>query len=157
LSEILVAGIGNVFRGDDAFGVEVARRLARRGVGDGVRVVDFGIRGFDLAYALSAGPRAAILVDATSRGGSPGTLYVLEPGDLAEGTTIDTHGMHPLRAIELARALGGLPPILRVVACEARDVGDDDDVTVGLSSEVEAAVDRAMALVDQLVGEIDHA
>src|ERR1700758_4827464 len=76
---ILVAGVGNIFLGDDAFGVEVVQRLARRALPDGVRVVDFGIRGLDLVYALLDGYETVVLVDAAPRGGSPGTLYVLEP------------------------------------------------------------------------------
>src|SRR5438270_10803156 len=76
---VLVAGIGNIFLGDDAFGVEVAQRLAQRPLPAGVRVVDFGIRGLDLTYALLDGQDAVILVDATLRGGPPGTLYVIEP------------------------------------------------------------------------------
>ncbi len=78
---ILIAGIGNIFLGDDAFGVEVVRRLSRsaRKLPDEVRIVDFGIRGFDLAYALMEGYEVAILVDATPRGGVPGTLYTIEP------------------------------------------------------------------------------
>ena len=78
MTRLLVAGIGNIFLGDDAFGVEVAQRLMKRPQSDGVRVVDFGIRSFDLALALERCD-AAILVDATARGGAPGTLYVLEP------------------------------------------------------------------------------
>jgi hydrogenase maturation protease len=80
---ILIAGIGNIFLGDDAFGVEVAKRLAGQSFPEGVRVVDFGIRGFDLAYALLEGPDVTILVDACPRGGAPGTVYVIE-ADLAE-------------------------------------------------------------------------
>src|SRR6202030_732892 len=76
---ILIAGIGNIFLGDDAFGVEVVRRLAARKLPDAIRVVDFGIRGFDLAYALMEGYEITILVDATPRGGQPGTLYTIEP------------------------------------------------------------------------------
>jgi hydrogenase maturation protease len=78
LPRVLVACIGNIFLGDDAFGVEVAQRLAGRGLPEGVRVVDFGIRGLDLTFALLDDYEAVILVDATPRGGDPGTLYVLE-------------------------------------------------------------------------------
>ncbi|MGH7848434.1 MAG: hydrogenase maturation protease, partial [Candidatus Binatia bacterium] len=74
-AKILVAGIGNIFLGDDGFGVEVARELAKRKLPESVRVVDFGIRGFDLAYALLDGYDLTILVDAAPRGGLPGTLY----------------------------------------------------------------------------------
>src|SRR5882672_1813652 len=80
---ILVAGIGNIFLGDDAFGSEVARKLQQCSLPKDVRVVDFGIRGFDLAYALLDGHEVTILVDATPRGGEPGTLYTIEP-DLSE-------------------------------------------------------------------------
>jgi hydrogenase maturation protease len=79
MSGILIAGMGNVFKGDDAFGVEVVQRLGRKALPDGVKVVDFGIRGIDLTYALLDGYRAAVLVDAVQRGGQPGTVYVVEP------------------------------------------------------------------------------
>src|ERR1051325_7107702 len=84
---LLVAGIGNIFMGDDAFGCEVARRLSARTLPAGVRVVDFGIRGFDLAYAIMDGPDVTVLVDATPRGGAPGTVYTIEPdlNDLNRG------------------------------------------------------------------------
>lgn len=99
---ILVAGIGNIFFGDDAFGVEVARRLLERPWPEKVRVVDFGIRGFDLAYAFLDGYDKVILVDTIQRGGTPGTLYVIEP-DLEEAAShpqemaVETHGMPPRR------------------------------------------------------------
>jgi hydrogenase maturation protease len=154
---ILVAGIGNVFLRDDGFGVEVARRLAERGVLRGrADVVDFGIRGFDLALALSSpDARAAILVDIATRGGTPGTLYVLEPDDVADVATPDGHGLDPVKAIAMARALGGLPPVLRLVACEPSLIDEE----AGLSTAVEAAVERAITLVCDLVREHggDHA
>src|SRR5689334_8572384 len=111
---ILVAGIGNIFLGDDAFGVEVAQRLARRAWPEGVRVVDFGIRGLDLAYALLDGYDAAILVDAAPRGGPPGSLYVIEPSEggpagqdeVGAGTLIEGHGMDPVKVLRLVAALG---------------------------------------------------
>ena len=105
---VLVAGVGNIFLGDDAFGVEVVQRLARRPLPDGVRVVDFGIRGFDLTYALLDGYEAVILVDAAPRGGRPGTLYVIEPelddgGEPpATGLMIDPHNLDPARVLRLA-------------------------------------------------------
>src|SRR4051812_31840983 len=112
---ILIAGIGNIFFGDDAFGSEVARRLMSRGVPDGVRAVDFGIRGLDLAYALMDGYDAAILLDTTPRGGSPGTIYVIDPGSgdahshEGDDLLIQTHDMDPLKVLRLAKALGALP------------------------------------------------
>src|SRR5262245_23984623 len=114
---ILIAGIGNIFLGDDAFGVEVVRRLADRHLPEGVRAHDFGIRGFDLANALLDGYDAAILVDALARGEEPGTLYVLEPDvDLPEDTTpIPAHDLHPAQALRLVQAQGGRLPWLRVL------------------------------------------
>src|SRR6516162_9596523 len=108
---ILVAGVGNIFLGDDAFGVEVAQRLMPRPQPEGVRVVDFGIRGLDLAYTLLDGYEAVVLVDAAPRGGTPGTLYVLEP-DLESLTSsdegapmIETHNLHPARVLRLVAAM----------------------------------------------------
>src|SRR5690242_11935071 len=121
---ILVACVGNIFLGDDAFGVEVARRLARRELPDGVRVGDFGIRGLDLTYALLDGYEAVVLVDAAPRGGPPGTLYVLDvageglPDAEGAAPVIETHGMDPVKVLRLAAALGGPVGRLLLVACE---------------------------------------
>lgn len=149
--KILVAGVGNVLLGDDGFGVEVAQRLAVRPLPDGVRVVDFGIRGMDLAYALLAGFDAAIVVDAVSRGGAPGTLYVLEPrvGPEHEGGP-DTHAMHPARVLALAGAMGGAVATMRLVGCEPGPI-DLDELSMGLSAPVAAAVEPAVALVESIV------
>src|ERR1700719_105979 len=104
-TRLLIAGVGNIFLGDDAFGVEGAQRLARRPLPEGVRVVDFGIRGLDLAYALLDGYEAVVLVDAAPRGGRPGTLYVLEPEPgpalpPGEGAPlIEAHNMNPARVL----------------------------------------------------------
>ena len=115
---VLIAGIGNVFLGDDGFGVEVARRLAERELPAGVKVADFGIRGMDLAYELQEDYDAAVLVDAVPRGGEPGTLYVIEPELEAAGPVLDAHAMDPVRVLGLARTLGTLPPRVLVVGCE---------------------------------------
>ena len=109
---VLIAGVGNIFLGDDAFGVEVAQLLARRQLPDGVRVVDFGIRGLDLAYTLLDPYEAVVLVDAMPRGGRPGTLYVLEPECVpAEGSEaiplMDAHSLDPARVLRLVASLGG--------------------------------------------------
>ncbi len=112
---ILIAGIGNIFFGDDAFGVEVARGLAGRSLPDGIKVIDFGIRGLDLAYALLDQYAAVILVDAVPRGGAPGTLYVLEPDlDSADGAEesaamLEPHALDPHKVLRLARSLGRRP------------------------------------------------
>jgi hydrogenase maturation protease len=156
-ARILVAGIGNIFLGDDAFGVEVARRLSRRDLPEGVRVVDFGIRGLDLAYALLEDYDTVILVDATRQGGEPGALYVIEP-ELAgapEGDTaaalVDAHGMHPMRVLEMVRELGGQPKHVLVVGCEPATLGDEFEGAMGLSAPVEAAVDGALAMIESLI------
>jgi hydrogenase maturation protease len=153
---ILVAGIGNIFLGDDAFGVEVVRRLVNRAIPDGVRLVDFGIRGFDLAYALAEGPERTILIDACPRGEAPGTVYVVEPDiaalDDEEPTPsiLDAHTMNPLHVLRLARSMGaGLHNIL-LVGCEPATFGPEEG-QIGLSEPVEAAVDRAVAVVESLL------
>jgi hydrogenase maturation protease len=152
---ILVAGIGNVFLGDDGFGVAAADRLARARLPAGVDVVDYGIRGMDLAYALAAYD-VAILLDAAPRGGAPGSVYVVEP-DLEDLHAVpDAHGMDPVKVLALARQLGPLPQRVLVVACEPRTVptGEEDDLVVELSEPVRAAVEPAVRLVQRLLGEL---
>ena len=155
--KILVAGIGNVFLGDDGFGVAVARTMSEQPLPPNVRVVDFGIRGLDLAYALQDPYDIVIMVDAASRGGAPGTLYVIEASSDADGeVTLDTHGMDPVKVLRLARTLGHVPPIALVVGCEPESVlgGESyEDVLVELSPPVGAAVAGAMALVLRLIAE----
>jgi hydrogenase maturation protease len=148
----LVAGIGNVFFGDDGFGVEVVRRLRERGLPEGIDVVDFGIRGLDLTYALLDGYDVAVLVDALPRGGAPGTLYVLEP-ELATSDTpsIETHGMEPMKALTLARKLGGRLPVLRIVGCEPAPPAEVGEMAMGLSAPVAVAVPHAVEMVAALV------
>ena len=157
---ILVAGVGNIFLGDDAFGVEVAQRLARRQLPSGVRVVDFGIRGLDLAYALLDPFEAVVLVDAMPRGGRPGTLYVLEPEPgpdppATEGAPLMVpHGMDPARVLRLVAALGGKVRRLLVVGCEPGTCGGEEDALAGMSAPVRAAVDEAVLLVESLVARL---
>ncbi len=155
---ILVAGVGNVFLGDDGFGVEVVRRLAGRGLPEGVEVVDFGIRGMDLAYALQDDYEVVIFVDATPRGEKPGTVYLLEPEIEEDGeVALDTHGMDPVKVIKLSRALGARPTRTLVVGCEPQVVvsGEDyEDMLMELSEPVYAAVEEAVKLVESLVEEI---
>ena len=157
---ILVAGIGNIFLGDDAFGVEVVQRLAKRTLPEGVRVIDFGIRGFDLAFALQDDYDAAILVDAIRRDGPPGTLYVIQP-DLETvnapddgGTTAEAHGMNPDEVFRLVKAMGGRFPRIRLVGCEPATLGPEGGGDMGLSPLVLAAVGPATELVESLVGEL---
>jgi len=148
---VLVAGIGNVFLGDDGFGVALAQRLAARELPEGVDVVDYGIRGMDLAYAL-ADYDAAVLLDATPRGGEPGTLYVIEPS-AQDADGFDAHGMDPVKVLALARTLGGELPRVLVVGCEplTRITGDEDEIVAELSGPVRAALAEAERLVDELI------
>jgi hydrogenase maturation protease len=157
--KILIAGIGNIFLGDDAFGVEVVQRLSSRRLPDNVRVVDFGIRGFDLVYALLDSYDVTILVDATPRGGVPGTLYTIEP-DLsalnhleAPETVIETHGMNPMRVLGLVKAMGGEFKRLLLVGCEPATLGPEAG-QMGLSTPVQAAVDGAVGVIESLIVDI---
>jgi hydrogenase maturation protease len=153
---MLVAGIGNVFLGDDGFGVAVADRLARSDIPPGVHIEDYGIRGMDLAYAL-ADYEVVVLVDAVPRGEPPGTLYVIEPDVESElPAAPDAHGMDPLQVLGLARALGGELPRVLVVGCEpaVRMTGAEEEVVADLSEPVRAAVDGAVSLVDSLIEDL---
>jgi hydrogenase maturation protease len=162
---ILIAGIGNIFLGDDAFGVEVVRRLAERPLPEGVRVVDFGIRGLDLTYALLDGCDTAILVDAAPRGYTPGTLFVLEPS-IEEAANnekepiapsellIETHGMDPVRVLRLVRAMGGKVRKILVVGCEPTPLASEEDMEIGLSDPVQCAVIEAVPMIESLIAKI---
>ncbi len=154
---ILVAGVGNIFLGDDGFGVEVVRRLAERDLPEGVEVADFGIRGMDLAYALQQDYEAVVFVDATPRGEKPGTVYLIEPEIEEDGeVSLDTHGMDPVKVLKLARTLGARPTRTLVVGCEPQVLvsGEDyDDMLMELSEPVRAAVEEAVKLVESLVKE----
>jgi len=156
---ILVAGIGNIFLGDDGFGVEVAQRLSQCTFPEGVRVVDFGIRGLDLAYALMDGPQATILIDACPRGAAPGTLYVVEPDltSLNSANTsqvaVDAHAMNPMNVLCMAKSMGAPLQRILLVGCEPATLGPEEG-QMGLSELVENAVDRAVTLTESLVTRI---
>ncbi len=154
---ILVAGIGNIFLGDDAFGVEAVRELAQRTLPEGVEVVDFGIRSHDLAFALMDEHDAVILIDATPRGYAPGTLYLIEPDFSAlieaEGSVPNGHGMDVVRALQMAKWLGGRPGRLYLVGCEPAAL-ESEDGQIGLSDAVRAAVPRALAMVESVLLEV---
>jgi hydrogenase maturation protease len=153
---VLVAGIGNVFLGDDGFGVEVVRRLSDRAQPAGVEVADYGIRGMDLACAMQDGWTAVVLVDAAPLGAPPGTLSVIEPAVGEAPAAPDAHGMDPASVLRLVRALGGAPPRTVVVACEPLVCmsGEEPDVLVQLSPPVAAAVEGAVPLVEELLAEL---
>lgn len=155
---ILVAGIGNVFMGDDGFGVTVVQCMAELPRREGVVLMDAGIRGIDLAYALTDGYDAAILVDAAPRGGAPGTLYVVEPlvsGAVSrEATLLDAHDMDPVKVLAVARTLGKSVETVRLVGCEPAELGTPEDPQLALSPPVRAAVLPAVRLVEELLDEL---
>ncbi len=158
LQKILVAGIGNIFLGDDGFGVEVVRRLAESEFPEGVTVRDFGIRGYDLAYALLDGYDLTILVDAAPRGSRPGTLYVIEPemdqeAAQPKGVALDAHAMNPVSVLQLAKSMGPVSGTVLLVGCEPATLGGDEG-EMGLSEAVAAVVDQAAVLVKRLIA--DH-
>ncbi|MCU1668315.1 MAG: hupD [Blastococcus sp.] len=147
---ILVAGIGNVFQSDDGFGCEAARRLAGSALPDGVRVVDYGIRGMHLAYDLLEPWDALVLVDALPDRGSPGAVELIEigPEHVGGGAGVDAHGMDPATVLATLAALGGhLPPRTLLVGCQVTETGDG----MGLTAPVQAAVDEAVRAVRTLV------
>jgi hydrogenase maturation protease len=160
MSRILVAGIGNIFMGDDAFGVEVAQRLAKRCLPGGVRVVDFGIRGIDLTYALLDGYDLVILIDTARLGAPPGTVRIVAPElqlrePLApEGLHIEPHDLDPAKVLRLAAILGNSCRHILLVACEPETFGDGAADAMGLSPAVAGAVDEAVTVVEKLIGEM---
>jgi hydrogenase maturation protease len=156
---ILIAGIGNIFLGDDAFGVEVVQRLCGGNLPGHVKAIDFGIRGFDLAYALLDGSDVTILVDACPRGGRPGSLYVMEP-DLnaldrpeVDNASVDAHSMNPVSVIRMAKSMGGELKRILLVGCEPETLGPEEGL-MGLSEPVAAAVEEATRIIESLVGKI---
>jgi hydrogenase maturation protease len=159
---LLVAGIGNIFLGDDAFGCEVARRLSARPRPVGVRLVDFGIRGFDLALALlDEAVDVAILIDAVPRGEPPGTLYVIEPewgqrpmSEAVEAPPVEMHSLDPVKVLRLVLTLGGRPKRVFLVGCEPTPFDDEEDMPTELSTPVLGAVDEAVRMVESLVAQL---
>jgi len=147
---VLVAGIGNVFLTDDGFGSEVARRLAAGRLPDGVRAVDYGIRGMHLAYDLLDGFDALVIVDALPGRGSPGELSILAVGPEALGDgDFDAHGMAPVSVLASLGQLGGTLPPTFVVGCQPADLSEG----MGLTPAVAAAVESAVVLVHEVLTE----
>jgi hydrogenase maturation protease len=154
---ILVAGIGNIFFGDDAFGVEVINELTKSPLPQQVNAVDFGIRSYDLAYAIMDGYAATILVDITSRGEPPGTLYLIELdqekiGQLEAGIP-DGHSLDPVAVLRLVQSLGGQIATLYLVACEPA-ILETEDGHIGLSEPVKAAVPEAIQMIRRLISKL---
>lgn len=153
---VLVAGVGNVFLGDDGFGIEVVQKLAGTELPQGVEVADFGVRAFDLAYALMEPWDLAILVDAVPRGAPPGTLCVLEPDleQLQGPASVEGHAMNPVEVFRLVRELGGTLPRTLLVGCEPESLGGEEG-RMGLSAPVQSAVEEAVATVRSLIKEVE--
>ncbi len=150
-ARVLVAGVGNIFLGDDGFGSEVARRLAGQPVPAGVRVVDYGIRGMHLAYDLLEGYDALVLIDTVPGDGQAGDITVLKvgPDDLGSGP-LDAHGMDPVAVLANLSSLGGELPHTLVVGCQPLDV----DEGMGLTPPVTAAVDVAITTINGLLDDL---
>lgn len=152
---VLIAGIGNIFNRDDAFGVEVARKLAASTLPGNVCVREFGIRGFDLTMALLEPRELTILVDAMQRGRAPGTLYAIEPdldslGREDSSDCDNAHSLHPLAALAAAKSLGAPLGRVLVVGCEPAML-EDDSGTIGLTEVVAAAVGPAIEMIGEYV------
>ena len=156
---VLIAGIGNIFQGDDAFGVTVVQKLGEIELGGDVRVMDIGIRTIDLAFALTDDYDLVILVDATARSGEPGTLYTIgiEPDDIPdaadEPSMVNSHGLNPVRVLALAKSMGAKLKRVLLVGCEPLVLDRDESGYIGLSEAVEAAVGPAVETIRMLVEE----
>ena len=153
---ILIAGIGNIFLGDDGFGVEVVQQLSKSKLPATVRVADFGIRGLDLAYALQDEYETTILIDAFPHGQPPGTVSVVEPdlndpaGSLGQGNFLEPHAMNPMNVLRMATAMHGKLKRILLIGCEPANLGGEEG-TMGLSPPAEAAVREAVEVVERLV------
>jgi hydrogenase maturation protease len=155
-SGILIACMGNIFLGDDGFGCEVARSLAQMDLPPDVSVIDYGIRGLDLAYALLKPYAAVIFVDVVSRGAAPGTLYLLQPvhADAGPPATPDPHSMDPMHLLAMARSLGEVTAEIFIVACEPNDFGGDFNGRMGLSQVVASAIPEAVRTIFDVIAGI---
>jgi hydrogenase maturation protease len=157
LHSILIAGVGNAWLRDDGFGGAVARRLTERELPEGVSVMDAGTGGLDLAYEVMRGYDALVILDVSCQGGTPGTLYVIEPdeesvsGSIEDGDTINPHSMDPQTVLRFVRSVGAWPGKVVVIACEPSDI---EQIGWGLSDDVAGAVDRAVDLVLEMVAEL---
>jgi hydrogenase maturation protease len=158
--QILVAGVGNAWLGDDGFGGNVIARLQQRELPAGVQCLDFGTGGLDLAYEVIRGYDALVLLDVSRQGGEPGTLYVMEPdeasvdAEVQDGQMLDPHGMDPQTVLRFVKLFGGWPGMVLVIACEPTNV---EEMGMGLSEAVAEAVDRAADLVLETIAEIARA
>lgn len=148
---VLVAGIGNMFLGDDGFGPEVVRLMSARRTPEHARIADYGIRGLHLAYELLDGYDVLVLVDALPGGGAPGEIQVLEVGHehLEETDGLDAHSMNPTAVLATLVALGGDLPRTYVVGCTPMSTEE----SIGLSEPVAAALETAVATITSLLND----
>jgi hydrogenase maturation protease len=157
MPKVLIACIGNIFLGDDGFGVEVARRLENRAFPEGVQVKDFGIRGFDLAFALMDPWDQVVLVDAMEHGRAPGDVSIIQPDfsviEPGGAVVVETHGMHPSNVLRMIKQMGVTPPPITLLACEPLDFGGEEG-QIGLSPVVEAAIQVALKVIDRLLADL---
>ena len=154
---VMIAGVGNMFMKDDGFGGAVIKKMLHKEFPEGVEVKDFGTGGLKLAYDLMKGYDGLILLDASARGEKPGTLYVIEPnekdfdGDLEQGGPIDPHGADPVTVLRFVKSIGSWPGKVLIVACEPETV---EDFEIGLSEPVNASIDKAIEMVEDIIKEI---
>jgi hydrogenase maturation protease len=149
MRRMLVAGFGNVLRGDDGFGVEVVRRLQQEGVApEGTVCLEVGTGGVALAQELMTPCDRLVIVDAMTRGEAPGSVYVLRVENVGAARSIDMHMAVPARVLELAQAMGTLPREVYLVGCEPVVV---DDLTLELSGPVQQAIEPALRNVQELL------
>jgi hydrogenase maturation protease len=148
----LVAGIGNIFLGDDGFGPEVIRHVPALLAYPRVRLTDYGIRGIHLAYDLLDGWQALVLIDALPSRGSPGALHIFEADHqtLTAATGLDAHAMDPAAVFASLNALGGNPPYTVVIGCEV----DRTEEGIGLSERVKAAVPQAVQAIEDVLARL---
>jgi hydrogenase maturation protease len=157
VKRILVAGIGNAWLRDDGFGSEVVKRLEARELPEEAAVFDFGTGGLDLAYETMRGYDALLLIDVSRQGGEPGTLYVMEvakddvEAGIEDGQVINPHAMDPQTVLRFLKTLGAWPGKVVVVACEPAQV---EEMGLGLSDEVERAVEGAVGVVVETIDEL---
>lgn len=154
-ARVLVAGIGNIFFADDGFGPAVLARLVREPI-VGARMEDYGIRGMHFAYELLDGYAAVVIVDAVSRGGEPGTLYVIEPNEPIECSEPDPHRMDLGSVFGFLRVLEGTPPPMTIVGCEPECLDEGADLSVTIAHAVEAALPLVRRIVAELLAELEE-
>lgn len=151
----LVAGLGNIFFGDDAFGVETVHRLMQQNLPPNVRVLDIGTRSYDLAYALMDGYERIILVDAIQRGERPGTVSLIDlglaPFEPEQEAIMNAHSLHPAAVVQMVRSMDIQPETLYLVGCEPMMADFNEDGTLGLSECVRSSIPKALTIIESII------